>query len=203
MSTRIYHLHAPGAMAFTARHAARPADTSADTKRVNQHSEARNSYPSRASGALLDKGQKAHLCILAREAFERMHRRPPHDQHELDRWRREQQQRATGLVSLCDADQRHWPALQAAFLDLNGESGRAFAVLVAPDLREQRKALAVLERNCLAAGQAFPAYPSAICRQQYKCTLEEASPKQLWRLVFTVRNRRKKAAQPEDNNAPF
>jgi hypothetical protein len=206
MSGRVYHLHAPGTHAFAA---ARPlADVSADTKFVNQHGkrlEQRNGYPSRAPGALLDKGQKAHLCILAREAFERVFGRAPHGQHEFDTWRRQQQERACGLVSLTDADQRHWPALQACFLDLTGESGRAFAVLMAPDLKAQRVALAALERNCLKMGLAFPAYPSAICRTQYKCALGEASPKQLWRLTFTVRNRGKTAKQlrEEDFDAPF
>lgn len=213
MSTRVYTLFAAGSRTFapSAATAAPPVDRSPDTKRVNQHGNARNAYPSRAAGALLDAGQKAHLCIMAREAFERVHGRAPHDTHELTKWRREQQQRATGLVSLTDADQRHWPALQACFLDLKGESGRAFNVLVQPDLKEQRKALAVLQTNCRERGLPM-SYPEAICRKQYKCTLEEASPKQLWRLVFTVRNRRKKPpgltweprpSTSEDNNAPF
>jgi hypothetical protein len=48
-----------------------------------------------------------------------------------------------------------------------------------------------LKSECAARGVAIE-YPAKICRVQYKCQLEEASPNQLWQLVFTVRNRRKK-----------
>jgi hypothetical protein len=196
MSARVYTMLAPGTLSFHLRPAAAP-DRSADDKYVNQHGERRgerNGYPSRASSALLDKGQKAHLCILAREAFMVVHSREPRHQDELTAWRQAEQLAACGLGSLTAADQRHLASLEAHFLNLKGESGRAFQKLMAPELGKQRQALAVLERETLAAGLAFPAYPAAICRTQYKCTLEEASPKQLWRLVFTVKNRRKRNA---------
>ena len=34
-----------------------------------------------------------------------------------------------------------------------------------------------------------PAYVEKICRNQNKCSVLEASEKQLWRLIYTVRNR--------------
>ena len=48
-------------------------------------------------------------------------------------------------------------------------------------------------------------YAAAICRTQYRCSLAEASPRQLWRLVYTIRNRRRPArpaAQPA-GEVPF
>jgi len=160
-------------------------------KYVNQYGKKlgrRNAYPGERRGPL-DNGQKARLCIMAREAFEKMHGRAPASAAELEAWRREQQQKACGLLSLTFADQKDYPALEAHFLDLLGESGKAFMRLLKPELKEQRQALAVLARDCRERGLNL-GYPSAICRKQYKCTLEEASPKQIWRLVFTIRNRR-------------
>ena len=39
-------------------------------------------------------------------------------------------------------------------------------------------------------------YAAAICRRQYRCALSEASDKQVWCLVYTVRNRAAAAKQP-------
>jgi hypothetical protein len=52
--------------------------------------------------------------------------------------------------------------------------------------------LHILKANCEERGLKFPDYPGAICRAQNKCGLGGATEKQLWRLVYTVRNRKKK-----------
>lgn len=179
--SRTYILRSPAA------EAARPV-----TKHVNQHGReigARNNYPGERHGPL-DNGQKARLCIMAREAFERMHSREPFNAAELAAWRREQQVKACGIDSLTAVTQAHWPALEAHFLDLQGESGRAFTRLLQPELKAQRlarfKLTAALKERGLAEG-----YAAAICRMQYKCDLDAATARQLWRLVFTIRNRKK------------
>jgi hypothetical protein len=53
----------------------------------------------------------------------------------------------------------------------------------------RRMAMHKLRRDCADRGLSLD-YPAAICRRQYRCALEDASPTQLWQLVFTIRNRR-------------
>ena len=45
--------------------------------------------------------------------------------------------------------------------------------------------------EALRAKELPLSYVAAICRAQFKCSLEEASAKQLWCLFFTVTNRKK------------
>lgn len=132
--------------------------------------------------------QKRRLVLLARRAFNKQGR-PGGD---FDTWRREIALRACGL-RISEADQRDWAALKAAYLDAAGDSGRAFETLMREDDNKRRIAMHKLVRACTERGLPL-AYPEAICRRQYRCCLGEASAPQLWRLVFTVKNRRKAKA---------
>lgn len=174
------------------------------TKRANQNPRAgRNAYPRVRTWLPLGNQQKAALCILAREAFEAVHRRAPASQAEFDAWRRDQQQRAIGESSLTLAKQSDFSRLQAHFLDLKGESGRAFNALMKPAVTDTAQARAVLARELRKAGLAEE-YAASICQRKHKCALAEATPKQLWDLVFTVRNRAAKARRTEaESDNPF
>ena len=142
-----------------------------------------HAYPS--PGTPIGNGQKARLCILARRAWERAG--APGDP---DEWRRGQQAAACGKPSLRLATQNDYLLIRARFLDLLGESGAAFEDLVRQQSEGRRLAWNKLETACKERGLAL-AYPDAICRKEYKRGLEDADEKQLWRLVYTVRNRRK------------
>ena len=168
-------------------------------KFVNQHGRAvqrHNAYPGVKRGPLT-REDKARVCILAREAFEKMHGRGPVTAAELADWRREHQQKACGFDSLTLCQREHLPALEAHFLDLQGESGQAFRKLMHPEMSEQRKALGVLRANLRAFG-LMEGYAAVICRSRCKCELDQASVKQLWHVIFTVRkNQQRKRKAPK------
>jgi len=138
----------------------------------------------------LSKEQRQGLAMLAKRAFEKSSdfRLRTSD---FDTWRREQSIKAVGK-RITEAGQRDFLRLRAHFLDLAGQSGAALNVLLKAENEPQRIALHKLTRECSQRGLPL-AYPEAICKRQYRCTLAEASAQQIWRLVFTVRNRRKPA----------
>lgn len=117
-----------------------------------------------------------------------------------DAWRRVQQGEVLGLPrqSLREATQADFPALMAHFLALREQWCPAPQPVDTPAPSERwaaraatdggRRALYVLRRELASAGLAEE-YAAAICRRQYRCGLAEASERQIWRLVFTVRNR--------------
>lgn len=118
------------------------------------------------------------------------------DNQAFTHWRREQQHRACGKSSLRAATQddyllirAHWEAWDPA------TSGAAMRTLLRHDSDGRRRALHVLERNTRERGLHWPGYPEAICRRQFKCALMDASEKQTWSLVYTIRNRRKAATR--------
>lgn len=143
----------------------------------------RNAYP-RQNGPL-DNGQKARLCILAREAFALQF-----TDADFTDWRREEQFKAVGKLSLRDCTQADYKRLEARFLRLGGEEGDAMRAETRAGTEDKRLAFYKLEEACTGAGLAM-SYAAAICRNQFKCGLNEATAKQLWNLMFTIRNRRK------------
>lgn len=113
----------------------------------------------------------------------------PPPRPDFDAWRREQAIRACGL-RISEASQRHFAALRAHFLDLAGAHAAAFETLVRDEDNPRRIALHALAKACDQRGLPL-AYPAAICRRQYRCDLDHATAPQLWRLTFTIRNRRR------------
>jgi len=154
------------------------------TKWSNQYKRRRNYYPS--IGGPLDHGQKARICILAREAYDSLGT----SFLPFDAWRQMEQQNAVGKDSLRDCVQADYLKLRAHFEELAGESGRAVETHLADAMKPGAIALLKLREACAERGLKME-YPGAICRRQYKCAIEEANASQLWQLVFTVRNRRK------------
>lgn len=159
------------------------------TKWSNQRKTRRNAYPGRPPTPLTRR-QKMELCVAARAAHRRMGGGAP-----ADVWRRAEAVKAAGC-RVSEATQNEYLRLLAHFQDLAGDSGRALETELRSAEEPRRVALRKLRLECAARGLSM-GYPEAICRRQYKCGLDEAAPNQLWRLVFTVRNRRKKAAKKE------
>lgn len=131
----------------------------------------------------LTREQKASLSVLARRAWRRLGRG-----EKEDAWRQAQAIKAVGH-RISEGRQRDFLPLRAHFLDLAGHSGTALDTLMAAESEPHRIAMFKLGQACSERGLPL-AYPEAICRRQYRCSLAEASSSQIWRLIFTVRNRR-------------
>ena len=141
--------------------------------------------------AALSNEQKANIAIVARKAFDcQVATGVLGDSADLADWRHEQQLAAVGKESLTSCTQDDFPTLMAHFYKLAGEDGLAMKWIVRGQTNPKRVALAKLGEACLEAGVKYPDYPAAICRQRYKCELEALSPNQLWKIFYTVRNRR-------------
>ncbi len=144
----------------------------------------------------LSRKQKARLAMLARRAYDlHLDAGLVDDGAGPDDWRRAEVSAATGgrAGGLREATQRDYRQIRGHFLTLAGEEPEtAFqdAAYGSPEAADREQAAAVLRRETLARDLPHPAYPEKICRQKYKTPLSRASAKQLWSLVYTVRNRR-------------
>lgn len=105
-------------------------------------------------------------------------------------WRHWQTGLACGVQSLRAATQEDYLKIRARFLHLAGRDAEAMGDLVRDQEHGRIVAWQKLHKALAERGLA-QGYAEAICRRQYKCALGEATEKQLWRLLYTVRNRRK------------
>lgn len=137
--------------------------------------------------APLKKHQKWEIVKLARAAFDKIDPADI-DGQTFDEWRHSEVARACGKNGLRCCDQDDYAPVKAHFLDMVGASGAAFNWHVRAQSQGDRVARAVLERECGKAGVSL-GYAIAICKRQFRCELNDASEKQLWSLVYTVRNR--------------
>jgi hypothetical protein len=140
-----------------------------------------------ASTAPLTKGQKATLCILAREAFDQ---EQPGEDYEA--WRHEQTRLACGISSLRAVQQQHYAGIKAHFLNLMGRTGEAFRQALRHETNDKRQAVAKLHVECVAAQDVIPRamdYARGFLRSARNVTLDEASPSQVWNAIFTVRRK--------------
>lgn len=128
--------------------------------------------------------QKRRLVLLAKQAW----RKRGQPGESFDAWRHDTSIRACGH-RIREATQRHWASLKAAFQDALGESGHALSTLLRDHDNKRRIALHKLAAECSARGLPL-AYPEAICTRQYRCNLHDATAPQIWRLFFTIKNRR-------------
>lgn len=144
--------------------------------------------PQRLGGPLSNQ-QKAALCILCREAYDlQPDASPDPTEAQLAEYRHAQVEKATGKPGLTACVQDDWKPLRAHFLALVGRTGEAFKAAMEHGTEDVKVAMFKLRQACQRAGLPL-AYPAAICRNQYRCALEDATAKQLWQLVFTVNNR--------------
>ncbi len=105
-----------------------------------------------------------------------------------DDWRHQEVIAACGKHGLRCCTQADYNAVKAHFLDKLGSHGDAFNAQVRAATEERRVAEYKLAAECAAAGLHLN-YANAICQRQYGCTLFDATAKQLWTLVYTIRNR--------------
>ena len=146
----------------------------------------------------LKNEQKAAICMLAREAYDKLGCRTGQDYTE---WRHEQQHAACGKASLCTATQKDYRALRGHFRALLGRTRAAFRDFVASETGDAGFVLAKLRHECKAASDVIAApmeYVTKIARSRFKTAdLSSLSAKQLWSLVFDIRRnaqrRRKKS----------
>ncbi len=160
----------------------------------------------------LSKAQKAAIAMLARKAWalcpqraallEANRARGMSATAIFEAWRHVEQGKACGKQSLrqCTSEQDYLK-LRAHFEALIGRYGRALRTLLRHAEEPRLVARHKLEEACRERGLSL-AYPASICRRQYRCGLDDATEQQLWRLVFTVRNRRRKAAHPATEPTP-
>ncbi|WP_448578914.1 hypothetical protein [Thermosphaera sp.] len=161
-----------------------------------------------AAGAALSRKQKFEVVMLARRAWNRRGK-PFFDPDRFaagdplalsvaeafELWRHEQQQTACGLRHLTAASQREYPLLMAHFHALLGEMEIAERWLMRAACDPRRQARAKLERELERARDTHTIdrphdYALAIARRQFGAQdLESLTERQLWSLVFTIRNR--------------
>jgi hypothetical protein len=106
----------------------------------------------------------------------------------FEQWRHEHVALACGKAGLRCCDQQDYKRVEAHFLELLGESGKAMNSLVRAETEPKRQAETVLAREMRQFGFSAP-YVATICRTQFKCDVEDATTGQLWKLVYTIRNR--------------
>ena len=155
--------------------------------------------------APLSHRQKAYLAQLAHRAFNRAAaiargrgETQADDWRARDDWRHDQVSKACGKAGLRCCSQDDYKLVEAHFLELLGEPGRAFNCFVAAATERRRVAEWKLIHECESAGYPM-AYADAICRaQNHGAGLQDVDESTLWRLIYTIRNRdtarRKQAA---------
>ncbi len=136
----------------------------------------------------LKSGQVTALVILAKQAWTSL-RLVRDDVPDFETWRHAEA-RAVCKRRISEALVKHFSALKRHFASIAGDSGKAFNSAMREGSEDKRIAMAKLTEACQERGLEM-SYPAAICRRQFKRSLEDASAKQTWCLVFTVRNRRK------------
>lgn len=157
--------------------------------------------------APLANGQKAYLAQLATRAFNRAAAlargrgevaAPPANgeiipiSRQIETWRHEQVALATGKAGLRCCSQDDYKRIEAHFLELLGDHGKAFKAHVRAETEERR----VIEWKIVAACQEFGfnlSYADKICRAQNRgAGLDDVDEKKLWNIFFTIRNRGRK-----------
>jgi hypothetical protein len=138
--------------------------------------------------APLSNKQKAYLAQLINQAYAKVIGKAGPDVASIEDWRHEQVAAACGKLGLRCCDQHDYKRVEAHFLEMLGEHSRAFRAHVAAETEPRRQAEAVLTRECERFGFRL-AYVEAIARRQFKCGLFDCTEKQIWNLVYTVRNR--------------
>jgi len=135
--------------------------------------------------APLNHNQKRYLSQLARKAWELADR----EVGTAEEFRHAEVARASGKAGLRCCSQDDYKRVEAHFLDLCGETQKAFNAHVRAETEPRRQAEAVLRRE-LARFALTWNYAEAICRNQNRgAVISEVSERRIWNLVYTIRNR--------------
>lgn len=158
----------------------------------------------------LSNTQKREIAIAARQAYDAWPEREAYEaiNSELSRsacfeaWRHVENGHATGIQRSTQMTQDHYAPALAHFQNLGGDAARAARTRARAKDNDQRIALYKL-REALRERGLEEGYAAKICWQQNGCALQGASAKQLWRLVFTVRSRKKPLPKVPAGDDPF
>jgi len=162
----------------------------------------RDAAPAPVVRGSLSNKQKAVLCQLAATAAAH---HGITGSRAVEAWRRDQVRDRFGLASLTLATQEHYADIKSHFEALGGNAGEAFESARKGLDNQRRIARWNLDKALREANLALN-YAAAICKTQYRTALEDASTKQLWALVYTIRNRasakRRKLTAAEPQPSP-
>lgn len=150
------------------------------------------------AGGFLTNNQKASLAVIAAQAFEEQSRLGLIDDGVTkDEWRRAEQLATTGVASLTETRNGDFLKLRAHFLLLSGRDSDAFIDHLAAEADATGTAQKIhrLKMECARHDFDFPGYPATICKRQFKCTLDAATPEQLDALRNTVSARGRSRAR--------
>lgn len=154
--------------------------------------------------------QKRDIAIAARQAYDRWPEREAFEAINSDQsksacfkaWRYvETGKAAGGTQSLCECTQSQYGRVLAHFQRLGGQESVAQHTEAKDQDNPRRIALWKLNQ-ALRERDLGRGYAITICRAQYRCELDQASPGQLWRLIYTIRNRHKATVRPAKIAAP-
>lgn len=147
----------------------------------------------------LTRKQKTHLAILAKEAYDKAFdaalERGVAMSRDAEEWRHGEVAKACGKAGLRCCGQDDYKLVEGHFLNLLGRPGAALNAFVRAQSEPKRQAEAVLLQKLAKWGFAR-AYVEKICRDRFKCSVSEASAKQIWFLCYDVdRNGRARAGK--------
>ncbi len=160
--------------------------------------------------APLSNLQKREIAIAARRAYDA---RPDREEFELinshlsrtacfEAWRHVENGKATGIQRSTAMTQDHYAAALAHFLKLAGDEPGAARVYERGQTNGKRVARWKLEEALRERGLQL-GYAASICRAKYKRSLDDATEKQLWKLVFDVRSSKHKPLPKKPSENPF
>ncbi len=153
--------------------------------------------------------QKRDIAIAARQAYDRWPEREAFEAINADRsktacfdaWRHVETRKAVGIESLCECTQANYARVLAHFQRLGGQESVAQHTEARDQDNPRRIARWKLNQALQERGLSLE-YASKMSRGQYRCTIDEASAGQLWRLIYTIRNRYKATVRPAKIAAP-
>ncbi len=182
-----------------------------------------------AALAPLSNEQKQNLAALAHYAYDATAVRSTGSQVSFDEWRHAEVRRTVHRAGLRDCLNMHYLPLKARFLDLAGHTGASVRALVKAETEPRSWALNRLYAEAKAAEDVLPRamdYAKGFLRNKRGVTLDEASDKDIWHAVFTIRRKAqaerkkkrggetvtdvlarvlpgKRARKPDPDNEPF
>lgn len=160
----------------------------------------------------LTKPQKSHLVQLAQRAFKLTGAKArgagfktdvldaPDKQTELiamavigsalafNVWRHEHVALACGKAGLRCCTQLDYKLVEAHFLELLGETGKAMNALVQAQSEPKRQAEARLIHACKTNGFKL-SYAETLCQSIHKVSLGDAPTAVIWKVIYTINNR--------------
>jgi len=147
---------------------------------------------------MLSDLQRQKFFIAARAAYET--RKPSLD---FDTWRKDEMERTVGVdsIKLVPSTGDAWLTLMIHFLTLAGETKQAYELGLRLGTSEKSIARHQLEACCKKNSVSLN-YAAAILRRKYKVSIDDATDRQLWHIIFTINRVTSKRTKNSTGN-PF